>query len=295
MLFERTEIVKSFDGTDLFFRCYSPRKRDRRSRTEGLILAVHGFGEHSGRFEELAAIVAEQNLSLVAFDLRGHGKSGPRRGDVDSLGSMVLDLVFLLNHLRTMFGINSAENFLGIIGQSFGGLLATYAAAALGTSCPPLLLASPLFRPRQKVPVWKRLVTATVPRIAPIVQLQLNLPVSNVPQTPPEAPGGSLPSGLNLDSASARMNEIVLEALDDLRIRHAIELTRVPVTILCGEKDPIVDVERIRDVFSLFENESSSLHVIPSAGHEALTAVVNETTPGAQILKQWIANRGVVT
>jgi alpha-beta hydrolase superfamily lysophospholipase len=193
-----------------------------------------------------------------------------------------------------MFGINSPESFLGIVGHSFGGVIATYAAAALGTSCPPLLLASPLFRPRQKVPTWKRLVTATVPRIAPIVQLQLNLPLSNAPQTPSEAATTTASRSLNLDSASARMNEIALEALNDLRIRHAIELTKIPVTILCGEKDPVVDVERIRDVFSLFENESSSLHTIPSVGHEVLTSAVNETIPGAELLKQWIANRGVL-
>ena len=50
-------------------------------RAAGAIALVHGLGEHSGRYEALAARFVDAGFAVWAIDLRGHGKSPGQRGD----------------------------------------------------------------------------------------------------------------------------------------------------------------------------------------------------------------------
>ena len=41
---------------------------------------VHGFGEHCGRYSELAEHLNEHGIEVIGVDLRGHGRTAGRRG-----------------------------------------------------------------------------------------------------------------------------------------------------------------------------------------------------------------------
>ena len=47
---------------------------------EKVICIVHGIGEFGGRFDRVAEAFRKQNMAVLAFDLRGHGKSLGKRG-----------------------------------------------------------------------------------------------------------------------------------------------------------------------------------------------------------------------
>jgi len=44
------------------------------------LVVVHGFGEHSGRYSEIAAYLCSTGINVMAFDWCGHGLSGGKRG-----------------------------------------------------------------------------------------------------------------------------------------------------------------------------------------------------------------------
>jgi acylglycerol lipase len=290
MLSERTEILKSFDGTDILFRVFSPQKRERRSTPRGLILAVHDFGEHSGRYAELAADLCKNNLALASFDLRGHGKSGPRRGDAENFQAMVADIIFMMNHSRSFLSMDSSKNaFFGVFGLGFGALLAAYASSILGASCPPLMLASPLFFSQQKVPVWKRLVALSLPRIAPIAKLPLNF----IAETVATSKNTVSPSdSLALPSITSRMEEILLQSLNDFRVRNALAQMESPTTILCGSLDSIVDVSRVQDFVPSLGSRDSSFQILENTPHDIISS---ESPTRAQVIEnilKWASNQG---
>jgi acylglycerol lipase len=64
-------------GGAVFSRDWAPTGAPR-----GAIALVHGLGEHSGRYEHLAARFADAGFAVWAIDLRGHGKSPGHQGDV---------------------------------------------------------------------------------------------------------------------------------------------------------------------------------------------------------------------
>jgi alpha-beta hydrolase superfamily lysophospholipase len=91
----------------------------RRWEPDGPIKAVvglvHGLGEHSGRYGDLAARLTDAGYAVEAFDLRGHGASGGRRGDT-RFGETFGDVDRLL--------AGAAERFPRFLyGHSLGGLL----------------------------------------------------------------------------------------------------------------------------------------------------------------------------
>jgi alpha-beta hydrolase superfamily lysophospholipase len=57
-----------------------------------VICLIHGFGEHSGRYDHVAKFFNEQNIAVAAFDLRGHGESEGKRGHAPSFKSYLDDI-----------------------------------------------------------------------------------------------------------------------------------------------------------------------------------------------------------
>jgi acylglycerol lipase len=288
---ERTEFLKTFDGTDLFFRCFTPRGK---SAVEGVILAVHGFAEHSGRYADLAEDVCKKGLAFVSFDLRGHGKSGPRRGDAENLHAMILDVLFVANHTRSLLGLASKPDvFLGLFGHSFGGLLCTYAAAILRESCPPLFLSSPLYGIKQEVPAWKKFAADQMHRLAPLAPVPHGIHPENISRNP-ENNAAYVADERNLSSVSARFGHLFLSAVNSRDISFSASCIKAPITICYGELDTLVDGEKTQQVFPLFPSRQKKLLKIPQAGHE----IFNETPPvralAVQELMAWIEARGMV-
>ncbi|SPF80159.1 alpha/beta hydrolase [Pseudoprimorskyibacter insulae] len=79
-----------------------------------LIVAVHGSGWNGRQFDALGAALSDR-ASVLAVDLRGHGASPDRRGDVDYIGQLEDDLADLI----------AAERVPGqavyLLGHSSGG------------------------------------------------------------------------------------------------------------------------------------------------------------------------------
>lgn len=290
MTLERSEFLKTFDGNDLFFRCFVPRGA---APLEGVVLAVHGFAEHSGRYAELAESLCRRGVAFASFDLRGHGKSGPRRGDAENMHAMILDVIYVTNHARSFLGLTGRpEVFFGLFGHSFGALLVTYAAAILGDGCPPLFLSSPLYKIKQEVPGWKRIAAQALPRVAPLAPVPIGIHPDNISRNP-ENNAAYAADELNLSTITSRFGDLFLGSVNERNIKVAASSVKAPVTICFAGKDTLVDPEVTRKVFPLFPSRHTLLTCVEEAGHE----IFNETPPvrarAVEALMRWIDARGI--
>ena len=101
-------------GYKLFAQSWLP------DRSPAAILAiVHGFGEHSGRYDNVVTAMLARNIGVVGFDLRGHGRSPGQRGHINSWREYHDDLQAFLNWIvEQKFG-----NATFLLGHSLGSLI----------------------------------------------------------------------------------------------------------------------------------------------------------------------------
>ena len=105
---------KSNDGLDIF----GQKWENETVAAKAVICLVHGFGEHSSRYEHVAQFFTDNNYAVITYDARGHGRSGGRRGHFPSYDEFMNDIDNLLKQAD-----NNFPNLPKIVyGHSMGGL-----------------------------------------------------------------------------------------------------------------------------------------------------------------------------
>jgi alpha-beta hydrolase superfamily lysophospholipase len=111
--------VKASDGKSLFSYQWMPENTPRC-----VLVVVHGMAEHAQRYASLAQFMNQQDIGVVAYDQRGHGRTvseGEVLGHIKSRGwkRLRLDLVDAINQYHEQFpGIP-----LVLVGHSMGSLV----------------------------------------------------------------------------------------------------------------------------------------------------------------------------
>lgn len=287
MLYQTNEKVKSFDGTEIFVRFFSPHPENfAASNLDGVIIAIHGFCEHSGRYEHVAQAACEKNFGFVTFDNRGHGKSGPKRGDAQNLASLVLDVIFIYQLVKSKFKHRHHSFSYGLLGHSFGGLLVTYAASQLKDPQLPLFLSSPCYAVKQHIPFLKKYMVLQMANVVPKLTLPVGIQYENI-STNQENNRSYEKDPLRLDQASVRYAEIFFQGLDENNIKRAMESIPSPVTLICGQKDGLVDSDVTDRLVPHFQSVSKYAQ-ISGSGHEIFNEVEAYQKQAFSYLNQWI-------
>jgi len=125
------------DGAQLAYRYYL-------AQSDKIIILLHGAGWHSQYFLPLAAFISSEGLAQVYTpDLRGHGPTPERRGDVDYIDQLDDDLADFVTMIR-----KDNPNAMLIMGghSSGGGLAIRFAGSRYGKQADAYLLFSPFLK-----------------------------------------------------------------------------------------------------------------------------------------------------
>jgi len=123
-----------------------------RGEPRGIVAIVHDAGDHGGRYEELAAVLAEEGWAVALPDLRGHGKTEGERGHSAGRREVVRDLDEVLQHLA--YRLVGAPKTL--IGVGRGALHALDLCADRPGLVDRLVLVAPELTPKQALPKGKK-------------------------------------------------------------------------------------------------------------------------------------------
>lgn len=102
---------KTKDGLSLFAQSWTV------DSPKAVLGIIHGMGEHSSRYAHLAKAMNAAGISVVAYDHRGHGKSGGKKGHMDSIDQLLDGVDQLLGEMIKL--APGAPQFL--FGHSMGG------------------------------------------------------------------------------------------------------------------------------------------------------------------------------
>lgn len=132
-------LYRARDGENLPFRTFGGLENAQR-----ILILVHGSGWHGQQFNQMAQQIAAAGAATVIVpDLRGHGATPARRGDIDYIGQLEDDLADLINLFRSRRP--NAEIILG--GHSSGGgLVVRFAGGPYGAMAHRFILMAPFLK-----------------------------------------------------------------------------------------------------------------------------------------------------
>ena len=87
--------------------------------TRAVLVVVHGFGEHSGRYTNVVDSLVPGGFAVYSFDLRGHGRSPGQRGHINAWAEYREDLRAFLQWVRS----HEPKSPIFLMGYSLGGLI----------------------------------------------------------------------------------------------------------------------------------------------------------------------------
>ena len=67
------------------------------------IFVIHGFFEHSGRYDELVSRFKNIGFNVFAMDLRGHGRTISKKGDLQSIKKVVSDVMVVIKYIKEKY------------------------------------------------------------------------------------------------------------------------------------------------------------------------------------------------
>src|SRR5215211_4964136 len=159
------EHVGTRDGTSLLLRHWAVPAGEPWAA----MVMVHGLAEHCGRYEGVGAQLARAGVDVHGFDLRGFGGSGGARASIDRWSQFHDDLEERLVAVRSI----ASRRPLVLFGHSMGGLIALGYVLDARSRPDLLVLSAPAISAR--IPLWQRLLVASLRRVAPGLALSNRL------------------------------------------------------------------------------------------------------------------------
>ena len=90
-------------------------------QTEGVVVLVHGMGEHSSRYKHVAKKLTDNNFSVVTFDQFGHGKTKGKRGHNPNFEAVLNSVTTVIEKAKKLF----PNKPIFLYGHSMGGNVVT--------------------------------------------------------------------------------------------------------------------------------------------------------------------------
>ena len=109
------------DGTNLVVIDWPLSKGPVR----GVVLIVHGLGEHAWRYDHVAERLNGWGFAVRAYDQYGHGESMGPRGALPSSDRLLSDLAEVVDESRERMNANTP---LIVLGHSKGSVIGTVAS-----------------------------------------------------------------------------------------------------------------------------------------------------------------------
>lgn len=248
---------QTFDGHELFERRWRP------AQPKAAVAIVHGLAEHSGRYEHVAQRLVAAGYATYALDLRGHGRSDGRRVFVRSADEHVHDVKRFLERVRE----REAGRPMFVLGHSMGGLIVTLMLTADAPDLRGAVLSGAALRSTRRsarlLQGLVRLLGRLLPRL-PLARLD-SADVSRDPAVVQRYDDDPLVFSGRMPAATARA--LILAGRE---IAPEMESITLPILILHGSEDALVDPESSRQLYERVSSRDKALKVYEGLYHEIL-------------------------
>lgn len=260
-----------FHGTEgrVFYRRWDPNGPPIR-----LVLIVHGYAEHGGRYAHVATALIRRGAAVYADDHLGHGRSDGER-------ALITDFDHVVDDLHTLAGIATGDNPglpLVLVGHSMGGLLAARFAQRWPEQVAGIAFCGAVIGDWR----WAREVLAR--------ESLPNIPFNPDALSRDPATGASYAADPQVYHGQYKRGLLEAEVVALDAFARDMDRLTMPVLFLHGTDDPFVPYERSLQAVRDMPTEDLTIHVYEGARHEVLNEINREEVIGH--LSSWLDRIG---
>lgn len=206
-------------------------------QSKGLIVIVHGQGEHGDRYQFAAEQMTAAGLTVVSYDLQGHGRSEGKRGHMTAMSAAVQDALRVIEEARD----RHPDLPVFLYGHSMGGNIALNTALSKKPDIHALILTSPWLKLAFEPPKIKKWLGIGLSKILPSLPLSSGLKPEDLFR-PSELDIPLIQNDpLSHTTITPRLF-LEVEKSGEWALRRAGEL-HVPLLLLHGDADRITSYE----------------------------------------------------
>ncbi len=244
------------DGLRLFVRGWRPAGEARAA-----VLLVHGYAEHSGRYQHVAAYLTGQGCAVHAMDLRGHGRSEGRKGYIGSYQTLLEDLG---GYFRTVRAERAGQAHF-VLGHSVGGALALLFAAQHQEELSGVIASAAALSAGEAIPAYLIAAVRLLSRVAPRLPL-IPLEAGTISKDP------AVQAAYDADPLNYRGRVYARTGAQLLALaeaaRRAIPQISIPALVLHGGADSLIDPGGTEEIYGLLGSVDKTCRIYEGLCHE---------------------------
>ena len=227
---------------------------------KGVVVLVHGFGEHLGRYKDsVVPMLMNSKFAVVAYDNIGHGKSGGKRGHCPNYEALLDILDLMIVKTGSLF----PNTPLFLYGHSMGGNLVLNYALRYNAELKGIIASSPYLRLGFEPPKWKMVLGKLMLKIWPSITLPSGLDPNGISRIKEEVEKYKS-DPLVHDKVSPMYSFPIIDA-GKWAIANASKL-KVATLLIHGTGDPIIDYHGSQEFHD--NSNNTTLFLIDGGFHE---------------------------
>lgn len=244
---------------------------------------LHGYGDHSGRYEHVVEMLNGLGVSCYLLDLRGHGASEGPRGALKAWEQYLDDLAIFLGHVGKWHGSEPSV----VLGHSMGGLVAASYLIQRPHPFSTLILSSPFFDIAVKPNPVKLAAGKLLSRIMPSLSLPTEIDPAMLSHDEAVcAAYASDPLGHKVVNTrwmteTFAAQEQALAQADKVKVKSVLEFY--------GTSDPLVSPQAAQDFFDALTVDDATCVPFEGMLHECMNELENHKVLG--MIEQWLGKR----
>jgi alpha-beta hydrolase superfamily lysophospholipase len=247
----------------------------------GVVIIVHGLGEHAGRYRNVAIQLNELGFFVRGYDQCGHGQSNGAAGSLPSESRLLDDLADMVDDLRARM---EAGLPLILLGHSMGGLLAARFVSLQMRPVEAVVLSSPALDPGLNG--VQKLLLAVLPRFLPNLRVSNGVKPEYISHDA-EVVKAYREDPLVHDRISARLAQYIADT-GKLTLAAAPHWT-LPTLLLYAGEDHLVNPEGSRRFAQAAPPEVVTARCFDHMYHEIFNEPDSEQV--FDVLKDWLEQR----
>jgi len=226
------------------------------------VIIVHGYGEHSGRYREIAECLNNLGCDVISYDRRGEGQSEGKHGHIENIENHVEDFRQVCDRYKN----DSGKTI--ILAHSLGGLIiAKYLIKNSSNEIDGVFFSSPFLRsPDNVAPILKKIapIAAKLLPWLPTVRLDTTL----LSRDPAEVKKYEEDPHIFHGATNAKTGYQMLKTQYYVQ-KHFSKIT-IPFVVIHGTGDEISDPKGSQLLFDHASSTNKEIKLFPGLYHETM-------------------------